>query len=582
MSLEIAILLLLFAGSAVLLATERIPPEVTALCLVLVLAGTGIMRPADAFAGFASEAIVVLACVMILSRRLSDSGAMSGLSIHMAGQRGGRPATIAARLMASTAGLSMVFSNTTTTAVMMPIATGAAKRAKTDPGRFLMPLAFASMMGGSATLIGTSANLAANSAITRMGLAPYGLFEFFWVGLAVTTAGIVWVMAFGHRFAPARGPARDDPEEQNDLFLTVLVVPAGSPAADTTLSDLALGVAGVTPLAVDTAEGRVAPHPRRKIREGDQIIAHISGTVLGQLISDSRFRVDGIDTDAPVQEKADAVLLPGSRWVGMSVAGMRRSLTPDVSVIGVRRAGYSRPARIGLMRLRAGDTLLLAGTPEGLARIDADNDIYMLRESEPLAPSRREGWYTLSALAAAIIAGATGLLPLSVALLAGVVGLILAGRLTLREAFGMVSWRILILIGGMSSFGLAMLQTGAADWLAEGILRFVAPLGLTAVLVVLALLTVLLTQPLSNAAAALTMLPIAVATAGGLGVDPRPLAVVVTLSASLSFIAPLEPALLLVYGKGNYRLLDFIKAGVPLTAISIAIVLLLVPLLWPL
>lgn len=579
-TVEIAILLALFAVAAVLFATERIPPEVTALCLVLVLAGTGILTPQDAFAGFASEGIVVLVCVMILSRRLSQSWAMNILSARMAGG-GGTPTGVAARLMASTAGLSMIFSNTTTTAVMMPVAIGAATRTRTDPGRYLMPVAFASMMGGSATLIGTSTNLAANSAITRMGLEPFGPFEFFLVGLAVSAAGITVVLTFGHRFIAARDGAGMD-EQQEDRFLAGLVIPPGSGAADTALSDLALRDIGVEPLAVNTAEGRADPHPRRKVREGDQIIARASGAALGRLVSDPRFDIDGLDDVTPARETADAILMPGSRWIGLSVAGMRRGLAPDVTVVGIRRLGYERAAQIGLMRLRAGDILRFMGTPEGLARVDADTEIHLLRQTEPAAPSRREGYFTLGALLVAVAIGAAGILPLSVALLAGVLGLVLAGRVTLRDAFAMVSWRILILIGGMSSFGLAMLQTGAADWLADGILRFVAPFGQVPVLVALSLLTVLLTQPLSNAAAALTMLPIAIATAHGLGVDPRPLAVIVTLSASLSFIAPLEPALLLVYGKGNYRLIDFVIAGIPLTAVSIAIVLFLVPLLWPL
>ncbi|MDJ0820194.1 MAG: SLC13 family permease [Paracoccaceae bacterium] len=581
MSLEIAFLLALFVVAAVLLATERVAPEITALCLVVILAGTGIMSPEDAFAGFASEAIVVLASIMILSRRLSDSGAMSGLSARLAGDRGTSPGMINARLMASSAGLSMVFSNTTTTAVMMPIAIGAARRVKADPGRFLMPMAFASIMGGSATLIGTSTNLAANGAITRMGLEPFSLFEFFVIGVAVTAAGVATVVVLGNRFAGSSAASKSA-EEEEDPFLAGLIVAPGSAAAEMALSELALTDQGAEPLAVETDEGRVAPHPRRKLHEGDQIIVSATGTALAKLVSDPRFEVDGLPQDGPVRETADAILLPGSRWIGLSVASMRRTLAPDVTVIGLRRAGYERPARIGLMRLRAGDILLLAGTPEGLARVDADVDLYMLRSAEALAPSRREGWVTLGVTLAAITVAALGLLPLSVSLLAAVLGLILAGRLDVRDAFAMVSWRILILIGGMSSFGLAMLQTGAADLIAEGLLVFIAPMGITAVLIALSLLTVVLTQPLSNAAAALTMLPIAVATAAGLGVDPRPLAVIVTLSASLSFIAPLEPALLLVYGKGHYRLRDFILAGAPLTMVSLALVLFLVPLIWPL
>ncbi|WP_162178911.1 SLC13 family permease [Thioclava atlantica] len=578
--MEILIVLLLFVAAAVLLATELIPLEVTALCLVVVLSATGIITAQEAFQGFASEAIVVLACVMILSRRLADSGAMLGLSARLVGQGKSAPVGVGPRLMAGSAVLSMLFSNTSTTAVMMPVAIGAARKAKHDPARYLMPIAFASIMGGSATLIGTSTNLAVSGAIARAGLEPFGLFEFFWVGVTVSVAGIAAMVLLGRRLVPVRGETKDL-EEGGALFLAGLVVAPGSRAEGMTVSELGLADIDVTLLAIDTEDARLEPHPRRKLHEGNHIIIRATAAALASLLDDKRFVVDGIAEATQVQVTAEAILLPGSQWVGMSLARMRRELSPDVAVIGVRRSGYGRVARIGLMRLRAGDILHLVGEEDGIARVDADVDIYLATDAEPVAPGRREGWYTLSALLGAIAIAAAGVLPLSVALTMAVLGLVLAGRFTLRDAFAMVSWRVLILIGGMSSFGLAMLQTGAADWLAQGIFQHIVPLGRPAVLVSLSLLTVLLTQPLSNAAAALTMLPIAIALADTLGVDPRPLAIIVTLSASLSFIAPLEPALLLVYGKGNYRLMDFVRAGVPLTLISMAVVLVLVPWLWP-
>ena len=234
------------------------------------------------------------------------------------------------------------------------------------------------------------------------------------------------------------------------------------------------------------------------------------------------------------------------------------------------------------MRLKAGDILYLIGNAEAMERIDADADMFMLHKTEPVAPGRQEGWCTLCALTLALGVSAANLLPLGISLMTAVLGLVLVVRFTWRDAFGMVSWPVLILIGGMSSFGLAMLETGAADWLAGGILRYVAPFGITAVLITLSIVTVILTQPLSNAAAALTVLPVAIALANNLRVDPRSMAIIMALSASLSFIAPLEPALLLVYGKANYRLWDFVRSGAPLTAVSLGIVLFLVPRIWPL
>ena len=581
MSSEIAFVLLILVAVFVLLATEIVPPEVTALGLVVLLAGTGLITAEEALRGFASESIAALACVMVLSQRLSDSGVLIGLSTRLVGQVKTLPSVISARLMGSTAALSMIFSNTSTAAVMMPVAMAAARRAKLDPARFLMPMAFASIMGGSATLIGTSTNMAVNGAVIRAGLEPFNLFEFFWVGLPVAFAGIATMLLLGERIVRAEGAA-ETTDEESDLFLAGLTIPVSSKADATALGALGLRELGATPVAIDTADGRLAAHPNRNVHEGDRIILHAPGPVLTALLDDPRFEVDGTEEGNEHRIAAEAILLPGSRWIGMSVARMRHKLSPDISVLGLKRSGYERAATTGRMRLKAGDILYLIGNDEGMNRIDADVDMFILHETEPVAPGRQEGWYTLCALILALAVSAANLLPLSVALLTAVLGLVLAGRFTLRDAFGMVSWPVLILIGGMSSFGLAMLETGAADWLAGGILRYVAPFGLTAVLITLALVTVILTQPLSNAAAALTVLPVAIALANNLGVDPRSMAVIVALSASLSFIAPLEPALLLVYGKANYRLWDFVRVGAPLTAVSLVIVLFLVPRIWPL
>lgn len=581
MTPEIAFVLVLFVATAVLLATEIVSPDAVALSLVVLLVATGIMSAEEAFRGLASETIIVLACVMVLSRRLSDSGIMSRLTGALVG-KGERTGTgMMVRLMLGSAGLSTLFSNTSTTAVMMPLASEAAARMKCRPGLFLMPLAFASIMGGSATLIGTSTNLAASGVVTRMGLEPFGLFEFVWVGFAVTLAGTALMALLAHRLVAAGGDTVAHPPE-DETFLATISVREGGEGDGSALSEVGLKEIGIVPLAIDTRKGRVAAHPRRKLKAGDRVIVRASAETLARLVGEGRHDFYGTGRRAPGRVFVEAVLLPGSHWIGTTVAGMRRQIGSDIAVLGLRRLRSEQVARISRMRLRAGDILLLAGTEDAVERLRADIDIHLMAPHEPPLPTRREGWYTLAALVAAILTGATGVLPLSVALLSAVLALVVTGRFSMQDVFGMISWRVLILIGGMSSFGVAMLQTGTADWLAGLIMAWVAPMGLSAVLVAIAVLTVVLTQPMSNAAAALTVLPIAMALAQTLGVDPRPLAIVVTLSASLSFIAPLEPALLLVYGQGKYRLMDFVRAGLPLTAVSIAIVILLVPQIWPL
>jgi di/tricarboxylate transporter len=234
------------------------------------------------------------------------------------------------------------------------------------------------------------------------------------------------------------------------------------------------------------------------------------------------------------------------------------------------------------MRLRTGDLLLLQGARDAIGRLGGNRDLWGLSTVAPLYVSRRKGAWTLGALGIAVLATTLGLAPMSVSFLLAALAVVLMRVVTAEDAYRLIEWRLIVLIAGMTAFGLAMQKTGAAAYLAGFIIDATLPLGMTATLTALALLTVLLTQPMSNAAAALVVLPVAVATAAALGVNPRSFAVLVTLSASLSFITPLEPASLLVYAPGKYRFSDFVRVGLPLTLLTVAILVAMTPLLWPL
>jgi di/tricarboxylate transporter len=586
MTPQIAFVLILLVIALVVLATEVLPIEQVALLLTAILAASGILSAETAFQGFASETVVMLACVMVLSRRLTDSGLLARISARL--QRGAdpRPRGMLASLMAVSAGLSSVITNTSTTAVLIPVVLEMARRIRVHPGRFLMPVAFASMMGGSATLIGTSTNLAASGVLSRLGLAPFDVFEFALVGITVSVSGIVMLTLLGPWLLPGNAQGADDPSLDAKQFMATFTVPQGARGIGKSVSDLRLDAPAVTALAVSREGGRVAAHPRRKLLQDDRIILRgprdalikVAGDPQLGLVPDSSAPFDG----ATSRILAEVILMPGARWLGQTLNTARANLAPDLRIVALHRSGQTAAALIGRMRLKTGDILLVEGPREQVELLDRDPDLSLLMPPQPRPPTQREGIYTLLALLFAVTAGTSGLLPFSVALLLAVLGLVSTGRFSLQDMFGMISWRILILIGGMSSFGVAMQASGTATWLAGTMLSAIGGFGPLAVLLGLGLLTILLTQPMSNAAAALTLLPVAIEVANQLGADPRPFAVMVTLSASLSFVAPFEPALLLVYGPGQYSLRDFLRAGVPVTLLSLGILLLMIPALWPL
>ena len=276
----------------------------------------------------------------------------------------------------------------------------------------------------------------------------------------------------------------------------------------------------------------------------------------------------------------EAVVTPQSHLVGKSLKQIGFFDRYKGIVLALYRRNRDKPARIENLQLRSGDLLLLQGPENDMTSLRGDSDLRVLNRVEGAVLTRSEGIRILAAMAGAIVLSAVGLIPLSLGLLIAVLFIVVTGNITMTETYRFIEWRLLVLIAAMSSFGLAMEQSGAAAFLAEQIVTLSKPFGPVAAMAGFSLLTIVLTQPMSNAAAALTVIPIAVAAADGLGLDPRMLAILVTLSASLSFISPLEPACLLVYDAGRYTFLDYIRTGTPLTLLCVALLLVLVPLIW--
>ena len=586
MTLEIAIVLGLLLGAMVLFATEALSVDVVALGLVAALVASGILTPAEGFSGFGSDVIIILACIMILAGAIVKAGVMDWLGqlAHRAGNGNARLSVLS--LLAISASSSALLSNTNTTAIMLPAAIETARREAISASRVLMPLSFASMLGGAGTLIGTSANLASSGMVEDLGLEPFALFEFLGVGAIITGVGLLWLVFPGQATLPRRRPVDTGAEAEPRRFFTTLCLPEGSAVLDKAICEIDFDDLDTDLLSVVREGQRLEPHHSRKLRAGDELIVRATRDGMLKLQKSRDFALEPDvhftarygDTLRPVM--AEAVVTPQSRLVGQSVKQMGFFDRYRGIVLAVYRRHRERPARIENLLLKEGDVLLLQGPQDDIVSLGAAADLRVLSLVDRIVVTRREGLVTLGAMGAAIALNVIGLVPLSLAFLLAVLFVVLAGNIAMAEAYRFIEWRLLVLIASMSAFGQAMDQSGAADYLAERIVEWCMPLGPYAALAAFSLLTVLLSQPMSNAAAALTVIPIAVAAADGLGVDPRMLAVLVTLSASLSFISPLEPACLLVYDAGRYTFLDYAKAGTPLTIICVALLLVIVPWAW--
>lgn len=588
MTLSIFLVLALLVVVVVVFAFEWISVDVTTLLLLVVLVATGLLSVEDAFAGFSNDIIIILASIFVLSGALMKGGILDYLGETIHRIAGGSQSKVLLCVMSVTTFISSFMNNTTTTAVLMPAALGLCRRSRIAPSKALIPLAFASMLGGTCTLIGTSTNVAASGFIAESGLTPITMFEFLPVGITVCVAGILYMVVLGHRLLPERTEA-SEPEYSIREYLSEVVVTPGSPLAGQAIRDTHLAQMGLQVRAIQRGERRIYPDPYVQLEEGDLLIVQASREGLLQVKETagidirSDLHLEGAqDLASEAVGIAEALLMPQSGLIGRSLRELDFRRRFGLSVLAIYRKGHALAARIAEIPLRVGDVLLLQGKPERFRALADNADLWILQETHHRPSQRRKGLYVVGIFLLAVIASSLQWVPLPIAFLAAALAVIGTRLMTMEEAYNLIDWRLLILIAGMTSFGKAMQQTGTAEFLARLIVQWTEPLGITFVLLAFTVLTILLTQPMSNAAAALVILPVAMTTAQQLGLNPRTFAILITLAASLSFITPFEPSCLIVYGPGKYRFRDFLVCGLPLTALVVVVLLVLVPMIWPL
>jgi di/tricarboxylate transporter len=586
--MEIAFVLGLLLAGILLFSTEALSVDVTTLLLLVALVVGGILTPAQAFAGFSSELTITLVAIFVLSAALQQTGAVAALAEHLEHLAAGRVQRLLLLLLSAVGGLSAVINNTTATAVFVPPTLSAARRLGVPASRLLMPVAFASILGGTCTLIGTSTNLAVSGFLAAAGQPPLGLFELTPVGLLVLPLGIVYLLWASRRLVPVRDDASLAETYEIRQYLSEVVVAPDSRLVGQRIFASDLSRLGFRVLEVHRGEEVFLPGPESAVEAGDLLLVQGPAEELMRVkrTAGLDIRADLLPSDPELESGdlriAEALVAPTSDLVGRTLKEARFRQRFGVVALAVHRGGQSLQEKLGRLRLRSGDLLLVQGPVERLDTLRRDRNLWVVEMPEQVAvPRPKQGLATMAALLGAVVVSGLGWLPLSVAFLSAALLTVLARAITVEESYRAIEWRLIILIGGMTAFGAAMESTGAAAFLASGIVALLHDLGPHAVLAGFALLTIALTQPMSNAAAALVVLPVALSTAAGLEVSGRPFAIAIALAASLSFITPLEPSCLLVYGPGRYRFSDFARVGGPLTLLLVIVVLAVVPRLWP-
>ena len=610
MTQPIATVLVLLLIALVLFATERIPIDIVTILLVIGLVLTGTLNVSEAFAGFGNDIVITIAGLFVLTGGLVKTGVVDLVGRRLHRIAGGNEFKLTTLVMFTAAACASVMKNTTTTAMFVPVVLGIAQRARVQPSKLLMPLAFGAILGGTCTLIGTSTNLAVSGALAKLGqnaellrqfnigpqpLAPFTMFELTPVGIAIVVVGMLYMLLLGLRLLPARGSA-DSLVEQYGMrqYISEVVVVEGSPLAGNTLEEgnlsemLDLTVIGI----IRGKQGRLPPRGEEVLQEGDLLLVQGRMEDILRVKEEAGieirpdFELQSHDLEAGDVELFEVMVLRGSEMTNRTLRSLNFRERYDMTVLAINRHGMALLTKLSSVTLRFGDVLLVQGTKDSVERLTSDGHVLLL-EGGNLQGQRERAGKRVWAVGAFVVFLSFSVLhlpqvPLAIAVLFGVLILLASRALHLREVYDLIDWRLIVLIAGMISFGTAMEKTKADQYLADMIVNNFQSYGGLAVLAGFFALTVALTQPMSNQAAALVVLPIAVKTALALGLNPRSFAVAVTYAASCSFLTPLEPACVLIYTPGRYRFLDFVKVGSILTIAVFAIVMLLVPYFWPL
>jgi di/tricarboxylate transporter len=574
----------------VVFVTERVPPSVAMGCAVIVLYLGGVVDAPQAFSGFSNIAPLTVAALYILAGAADITGALSGLTRRALGTgNGGSERRTLARFVFPVVAASGFVANTPLVAMLAPRITAWARRSGRSPSRFLIPLSYAAILGGVITVLGTSTNLVISGLLHDAGQSSLGVFEITSVGLPLALVGAATIVVVTPLLLPARRAPDEDLADAREFTVEMEVVP-GSPLVGQTIIEANLrnlqGVYLVEILREDHAIAPVAPD--EVLEDGDRLVfagavervidlQGVNGLVMAE---EHHFTVSG-DIGHQFYE---VVVAEGSILNGSSLKATEFRATFGAAVIAVHRAGHRLGGKLGDLPLRAGDVLLVVA-PEGFQLMARQSSGFsVVAPFDGPAPLRRRSarLVELATLALVVLAG-TGLVDLTKAAMGVVLALLVLRVITPSEARRSINLDIIAMIAFSFGLGAAADASGLAQTVAEGLVSATSAWGDVGLLLGIALGTLVATELLSNNAAAALMFPVAAAIGIETGIALRPLAIVILLVASCSFISPIGyQTNTMVFGMGGYRFTDFTKVGIPLSVVSIAMSVILVPIMFSL
>lgn len=591
MTPDIALTLGIIVVAIILFATEKLRVDVIAMLVLITLALTGLVTGSDIFAGFSSPAVITVWAVYIVAGGMFRTGVADALGRQITRVAGTSEPRLIAIIMLACGTMSAFMNNIGAVAMLLPAVAGISRQSKIPLSRLLIPLSFSSLMGGNMTLIGTPPNVLAATILSERGLASLGFFDFTPMGVIVFLSGIIYMVLIGRHLLPVR-QSNLEPANASELrqYVSEVRILPDSPLAGLSLLEARLGADYDLNVLGIVRNGDLEQSLDRDtiVWPGDLLV--VEGVLenlmrvrekLGLAI-EAEEKFDRIQSDEDIHV-FEAVVAPRSPLIGNTLRNVEFRERYGFTAIAIWRQGEVITERLRDARLQFGDTLLLQGPVHRQAALQQGNEFLVLEPVPFERPRRKKAPLAVGIMALVLLLVTAGGQPIALSMVIGAMLMVLTGCLSMDEAYQSIEWRSIFLIAGMLPLGVAMESTGTARFLADSMIGVAGPFGPIAVLAGIYILASLVTEPMSNAAATVLIVPIAIDIALGLGANPQTFVLATVIGASTSFLTPVgHQANVLVLGPAGYRFFDYTRVGLPLNIVIFVVTMIALPILWPL
>jgi di/tricarboxylate transporter len=577
-------LLVISLGAFLLILWNRLPIELVALLLMLILGLTGLVAPDQVLTGFSSSVVITLIGLFVITRGLEETGVVDGIATRLNRLGHGSEVRLIVVFMLAGALMSLIMNNVAAGAVLLPAAVGVARISSVRVSRLLIPLSFGTLVGGMATYL-TTANIVMSTLLIDNGLEGLNMMSFIPTGGLIVLAGVAFMAVIGRRLLPDRASLIEAsfPVDLQSMYHLEERTWELRIEADSRLVGVALGESqigqelGLTVIAIWRSQHAIfAPAPEKRLRAGDYLLVLGRRERIEILLTWGTALRESTLSRIPAHEYhvnlTEVIIPPRSQAIGQTLAqlGFRRQF--GVTAVAIWREGRSFRTDVGAMTLRVGDALLVVGYTDGIRTLARDRNYLVPTADENTEPARPyKAGVAIAITAVVLLLAILEFFPIPELMLAGAVAMALTGCLRMDEFFDAIEWKVIFLIAGMLPLSIALTESGLAGRIGAGIVTLLDQTGPLTVVMGMVIATVLLTQVLGGQVTALVIGPIAISTALELGISPQAMAVAISIACSTAFLTPIaHPVNLLMMGPGGYRFNDFFRVGLGMTLVTLA------------